>query len=157
MATERVTMGVEVDGLKETLRAFGRYGKEANKDLRDAAQAEVRKIAPAIVAAGRRDGGPSTLVASTVKAPRDRVPVIAAGGAKKVAPSRRTRRKPAAGDIFFGAEFGGRARPTTQQFRPHTGTRGHWFYPTLRKKIPALLDGYQDALDRLAAKWDRGG
>jgi hypothetical protein len=154
VATQRVTIGVEVDGLKETLRAFNKYGKEANKELREAAQAEVSKIAPALVAAGRRSGAQSALVATTVKAPRDRVPVIAAGGAKRVAPSRKRRRKPSAGDVFFGAEFGGRGRPTTQQFRPHTGTRGYWFYPTLRRKIPALLDGYQDALDRLCEKWD---
>ena len=154
MAVQRVTMGVQVDGLNQTLKAFSRYGKEANKELRDAAQSEVQKIAPAIVAAGRHDGAQSALVAATVKAPRDRVPVIAAGGGKKVAPSTKRRRKPAAGDIFFGAEFGGRGRPTTQQFRPHTGIRGNWFYPTLRRKIPGLLDAYQAQLDRLCEKWD---
>lgn len=150
-------MTVEVDGLTETVRAFSRYGREASAQLRDAAQREVDRIAPAMVSAMAADGGPSELVATSIKSKRDRFPVIAAGGAKRVQNKRKARARPSAGDLFFGAEFGGRGRPTTQQFRPHRGTTGYAFYPTLRERSAELIDAYKSELARLATEWGAHG
>jgi hypothetical protein len=85
------------------------------------------------------------LAAGSVRARRDRVPVIVAGGASK------------AGQVFFGAEFGGQRRKTTQQFRPYRGTQGYWFYPALRAMTPKVLEEYGKALDRAAGRWGAGG
>jgi hypothetical protein len=156
--TTTTKMTVHVEGLTETVRAFNRYGKAANNELRDAAQGEVNKVAPMLVAAMRSDGGPSALVASSVSAKRDRYPVIKAAGSKRVATRKRGRgARPRAGDLFFGAEFGGRGRSTTQQFRPWKGTTGYAFYPTLRRHTSDIVDGYRKALNDLARKWGRGG
>lgn len=151
--TERVKVTVEVDGLTETVRAFGKYGRDCQAEIRDAAQREVDRIAPAMVSAMAGDGGPSALVATSIRSKRDRYPVIAAGGAKRTTSSKKAKARPSAGELFFGAEFGGRGRPTTQQFRPWKGTTGYAFYPTLRSRTSDLIDGYKRALEDLAHRW----
>lgn len=59
--------------------------------------------------------------------------------------------------LTSGAEYGGRKRPkrayvtrsrkgrgyivrrrTTQQFKPHLGSRGYWFWPTARKDLKGI-------------------
>lgn len=151
-------MTVEVDGLKPALKAFSAYGRDAANELRDAAQREVNKVAPMLVAAMATDTAQAELVAQTITAKRDRVPVIRAAGGKVVGKSRKGTRRPSAGDIFFGAEFGGQGRRTTQQFRRHRGTTGYAFYPELRRHIPGIIDAYKLELERLAHAWAaRGG
>jgi hypothetical protein len=148
-------MSVAIHGADTTARAFRQYGKEANAELRDAAVRAVAGITPPIMAAMASDSPQSRLVAGTVRPIRDRVPVLAVGGAKRVAPTKgRKRKRPSSGDIFFGAEFGGQGRPTTQQFRPHTGTVGYAFYPTFRRHIGTVIDAYGDALDKMARDWE---
>jgi len=156
MPTTHTKATIEVAGLNESVRAFSKYGKDANAELRDAAQLEVNKVAPMLVAAMTADGGPSALVATSIVARRDRYPTLKAGGAKAIGGKKRGRRA-RAGDLFFGAEFGGRGRRTTQQFRPWKGTTGYAFYPTLRRHTGDIVDGYRTALNRLATKWARGG
>jgi len=62
-----------------------------------------------------------------------------------------------AATLMAGAEYGGRKRPkkayvnrskrgkgyivrrrTTQQFKPHLGSRGYWFWPTARKDLKGI-------------------
>jgi len=129
-------------------------GLDANKELREAAGAEVDRILPAIVLAGSSTSPQAALTATSVRRRTDRVPVITAGGSRRIG---RRGSKVAAGDVFFGAEFGGRGRPRTMQFPPYTGHRGYWFWPTIRRHLPELRRRYIAALDRLAAEWARGG
>ena len=158
MPTTHEKVSIDVKGATETIRAFSRYGRDVNPDLRDAGQAAVDRIAPLLVHAMEADGGPSALVARSIVSRRDRYPTIKAGGAKAVTTSRRIRgRRPRAGDLVFGAEFGGRGRPTTQQFREWRGNRGYAFYPTLRDHRSDVVDAWQLSLNRLAEKWARGG
>lgn len=59
-----------------------------------------------------------------------------------------------AGDIFFGAEFGGGARPTTRQFRPYRPS-GYWFFPTIESdQDTTLMEAAEDGLDAAADRWD---
>ena len=141
MPTDRI----QVEGLNETLKAFKQYGPDAARELRASAKQMAGAVAARQASAGRGSSRQSALAAGTVRARSDRVPVIVAGG--------RSRN----GMIFFGAEFGGRRRKTTQQFRPYTGHRGYWFYPTLRAMTPALLEAYGNALDKAARRWGAGG
>jgi hypothetical protein len=157
MATTHEKMTIDVKGATETVRAFSQYGRDANNELRDAAQAQVDKVAPLIVAAMTSKGGPLELVATSVVSRRDRYPTLKAGGAKAVGGKKKRGRRPRAGDLFFGAEFGGRGRRTTMQFRPWLGTVGYAFYPTLRKHTGDIVDGYRTALNDLAEKWAHGG
>jgi hypothetical protein len=141
MPTDRI----QVEGLNETLKAFRQYGPDAANELRTAAKNISPTVAHRQQAAGRSSSKQSAKAAPTVRARRDRVPVIVAGGRSK------------AGVVFFGAEFGGRRRKTTQQFRPYRGHTGYWFYPTLRASMPAILDAYSKALDTAARRWGAGG
>lgn len=52
----------------------------------------------------------------------------------------------------LGAEFGGGARPTTRQFRPHLGQTGYFLYPTIRQTIAdgSLVEKYAEVIDRVA-------
>jgi hypothetical protein len=151
-----VKVGVHVEGLDETLRAFNRYGKEANKELRQAAGAEVDRILPALTLAATAAGGQAALTSTSVRRRSDRVPVILAGGSRRLSPGG-SKRKVTAGDVFFGAEFGGGGRTTTRQFPPYRGHTGYWFWPTLRHHLPELRRRYIRALDELAARWALGG
>jgi hypothetical protein len=136
---------IHVEGLNETLRAFRQYGPDAANELRTAAKAIAADVAAKQQAAGRSSDRQSAMAAGSVRARRDRTPVIVAGGRSK------------AGMVFFGAEFGGQRRKTTRQFRPYRGKTGYWFYPTLRAATPKLLEDYSQALDRAARRWGAGG
>ena len=162
-------MGIEVPDLKQTLATLNKLPNEATVAMRDASQQIAQDEADRLRSAGMSSGDKqSKLVAGVIRAKRDRVPAIAAGGAKKVAPSRKIYRsttnrtktgrgklvKPSAGDIFFGAEFGGRRRKTTQQFRPHRGRKGYWFWPQLRADEARMISAYDEAVtDVLGREW----
>lgn len=102
---------IRIDNLNSVLRSLNRMPKEASTQLRDESQAIARDIV------SRAQGAAATpqqrLAAASMKARRDRVPVIVAGGRKRLpVTSSRKRRGPDTsrqtyGDIFFGAEFGG--------------------------------------------------
>lgn len=150
-------IGFEVKGLKETLRALNQYGKDCNRELREAARNHAEQVVPVLVASAAGAGPQAMLAAESIRTVSDRVPTISAAGTRRVRPATRPKRKVTAGDVFFGAEFGGGARPTTQQFPPHLGTVGHWFFPALRRATPALLAAYTRTLDELADAYARGG
>jgi len=153
--TERVKIAVEVKGLDDITRAFRGLSKEANNALRDASNRAVTRITPFLIAGMASDSAQGRLVASTIRPVRDRIPALAGGGAKAVAPSSgRKRKRPKSGDIFFGAEFGGQGRPTTRQFKPHSGTTGYGFYPAFRAHMSTMFDAYYDELNRLCADWE---
>jgi len=145
---------VKIEGLDQTLRAFNKYGKDANRELRQAAGDHVDRIIEMLNTAAANAGKGAALSAGSVKRKSDRVPALTAGGSRKVKSSTG---KVTAGDVFFGFEFGGGARPTTQQFPPWLGRTGYWFWPLLRREMPALRRAYLKTLDELAAKWAAGG
>ena len=145
---------VKVEGLDSTLRAFNAYGKDANRELRQAAGGHVDRIVEMLNTAAANAGKGAALSAGSVKRKSDRVPALTAGGSRKV---RSSTGKVTAGDVFFGFEFGGGARPTTRQFPPWLGKTGYWFWPLLRREMPALRRAYMKTLDELAAKWAAGG
>ena len=139
---------ITVVGLKETLRAFSRLGKEANKSLRERSKELAQVIADKAQSAGRSTDAQSALVAPSVKARSDRVPKIAAGGAKRVGRHGTPTHK-----IFFGAEFGANR---LKQFKPHTGREGRWLYPTVRENIEENAKAFQDILDDVAREFTKG-
>jgi hypothetical protein len=149
-----VKVQVKVEGLDETLRAFNQYGKDANRELRQAAGVHVDRIIGMLNTAAANAGKGAALSSGSVKRKSDRVPALIAGGSRKVKSSTG---KVTAGDVFFGYEFGGGARPTTQQFPPWLGKTGYWFWPLLRREMPALRRAYLKTLDELATKWAAGG
>jgi hypothetical protein len=49
----------------------------------------------------------------------------------------------------LGAEFGGRRRPTTQQFKPWLGHEGYALFPTIRQSREETIEDYLKALDEI--------
>lgn len=135
----------EVRGISELLRALGKIPKDLQNDVRDAST----EIANDLVnAASNAASTPQQQLAATgLKVKRDRVPSIRVGR-NMVKPGVRE------SDIFYGAEFGGRGRPTTMQFPPFRGTRGYFFYPTARAMGEANFKKWTDAVDKAFAAWD---
>lgn len=157
MANRGVEAELQVSGLKETLRAFNRYGKDANKELRQAAGEVADRLVPALILAAGSSSPQAALVAPSIKRRSDRVPVIVAGGSRRARPNTRPKRRVTAGDLYFGSEHGGGRRAATRQFPPWIGRGGYWFWPTVRAHLPQLRRAYLAALDDLAAKWALGG
>jgi hypothetical protein len=127
--------------------------------MRDASVRISGSIAKDAAADARSQGGLAAIVAPTIKARRDRYPVVEMGGSKRLPRSgdgwrrKRSSRAQSVGDVIFGSEFGGGARKTTRQFRPHRGTIGYFFYPAVRsgqdEALEQWLDALQSALDRI--------
>lgn len=131
--------GVRVDGMRDLLRAVSRMPKDLEREIKDAS----KLIALEAVADIRRSANTPAerKAAASVRARAGRDPRIAAGGTGS-----------ASGLMFWGTEFGGGRRPTTRQFRPWSGTRGYWFYPTVRargrKWAELWLEGIDDTIRR---------
>lgn len=146
-------INLAVEGARPLLSALNKMPKALQMNLRVASQAIADEEADAIQAAAKTSDSMSALVAPTVRSRKDRVPMIIGGGARKLT---QARGKPRAYDLFFGAEFGGQQRPTTQQFRPHKGKLGYWFWPTIRRDEPQIVGHWMDAIDDVVAEWEAG-
>lgn len=138
--------GTNVAGLQRKLRALP---KEASAELRDASVQIAEHVAAEARANALGVGRSYSLLAPTIKARRDRVPVVAIGGSARI--PGRTGDRQTLGDLLWGSEFGGRGRPTTQQFLPHLGTVGYALWPAVRAHSEETQEEYSAALDRALA------
>lgn len=138
-----------IEDLPGILRRLNRLPKAAQAEIRQAAQAIADEEAGRIRAAAAGDSSQSAAIAQFIKARRDRVPAITAGGGAKAKVTGGATR----GEIFFGAEFGGHTRPTTRQFRPHKGKEGHFFYPTLRADSQRMVERWLGVITAIEREW----
>jgi len=163
MARRTVSLPVEIDGVRETLAAFRRLPKEASQSLRERTLTLAELLARSAKAAGRSAGPQAALVAGTVKAKRDRVPAVTVGGSGAVG----RHRAPVYG-LLFASEFGMNRRSgwysasryggsAGQQYHPHIGTQGYWFYPTLRRQGPAIGRAWTAVADDIIEEFSEGG
>ena len=169
-ATTKMSGGAAVEGLRETLRAFGRLDKDAQKAARDEVQKVANLLASEIASAGRRQGDRRNAhVASSVRGTRERTPVVKVGNAQRMAAAGR----PRASDLMFGIEFGstniasrGGDNATMRGGRPGwrfpertprapsgRGNVGYWMIPTLRRQQPRVVDLWAQALEKAAREW----
>lgn len=133
-----LSVSVRIDGLRQTLHAMNGLGKEANNQLRDKSLELSKLLSSRARAAGHAEGKQAALVAATVKARRDRVPVIVAGGAG--GRLGRGRAKPY--ELLFGSEFGS---DRYRQFgKPHLGRGSYWFFRSV-----------EDNSEEISAAWQR--
>jgi hypothetical protein len=152
--TETISEGLQVEGLKETLRAFRTLDKEASVEARDKAQEIANKMAGYIRAAAPGDIRNQNL-ASSVRAGRDRVPVVRVGGLA-------TPRVSGGGgprELVIGMEFGAYPRgPNGWRFPPRTpklgkGNAGYWIYPTARARQTEIARLWQESMKQIIDKW----
>jgi hypothetical protein len=145
------TIRVSIAGARETLAAFRDLPKEANKELRDASTRISEVEAVKIRAAAESSSKQSALVASGIKARRDRLPAIVVSGARRVGRNRKPLNK-----IMFGANFGA---TYLKQFRPHRGAgdEDYWFFSTAEKDVPRMVDQWGQAVDKVLRRWGDHG
>jgi hypothetical protein len=166
--------------LNQFLRDSRKLGPEFQKELRtESVNVAKHVVARSVQAAST----PSEReVAKALQARADRVPKIQMGKSAFVSRSRRNARRSQASkatrlDVFFGTEFGGgkfrAGNPTsrqtqkgglvrrgggyTSQFRPHKGTTGYFFYPTVRSEGPNIVRMYANGVERVRRQWAKGG
>lgn len=160
---------IYIEGVYQFLNAVQRADPEFKKELKKAAM-DVAKVLIAdtqkTAASVKHDGtGRSAMFIEAAKGLRpqpDRFPTIKlahnANFVSKSAPNRKRKTKVTRGDVFFGAEFGGRARRSTNQFNPYVqsptgrGGRGYFFFPTVRRDAQKIADQYLDAIDVILRK-----
>lgn len=135
----------EIKGMRELLRVLNKLPRDLQNDVRDASV----DIANDLVSGAKNAAHTrlQNLAASGLKVKRDRVPTIRVGR-NILHPGTRE------SDVFYGAEFGGRKRPTTMQFLEHRGKRGYFLYPTARARGKRYSDMWGDAVDKAFADWD---
>ncbi|MBF8189124.1 hypothetical protein ITP53_26010 [Nonomuraea sp. K274] len=149
MAKDSLTIKVRITGVRETLKAFKDLPEDASTELREGTLALSQLLAKKVEAAGRSDSPQSALVAGTVRARKDRVPVIVAGGPKKVGSRRTPARK-----ILFGSEFGA---TTLKQFRPHVGNGSYWFFQTVEAHQHEIDSAWNKVAGDIARKFGGDG
>jgi hypothetical protein len=142
------------NNVKGLNRALMKLPRLAAAELRDASVEIARTVADDARGRAVRVGGVATYVAPTIKATRDRVPVVKMGSTARLPATNRSRSgsRQTVGDVIWGAEFGGRGRPTTQQFQPHRGTQGYFLWPAVRDNSDDIQRLYSEALDTALGK-----
>lgn len=159
---------IYIEGLDEFLRDVGRVDPQFNKELRKAAidvakilVSDTQSAAAQVTHNGTGRSAMFVEAAKGLRAKSDRYPTISlssSGFVSKSAPNRKRKTKVKRSDVFFGAEFGGGARRSTNQFNPYVasptgrGGRGYFFFPTVRKDADKIAAQYLDAIDVILRK-----
>ena len=151
----KTTTYTSVAGLNRALR---KLPKEASAELRTAAKAIAADVAKEAQERAKGQGGLAALVAPSIRAARDRVPVIKMGSAAKLPSSGndwergRSGKGQTIGDVIWGAEFGGgkwertAGGGSTLQFLPHKGQQGYFLWPAVRANSDDMQERYSQAL-----------
>lgn len=123
-----------VEGAQAALR---RLPRELQKEMREASEDIAQDISIEASSRAQAVGGVAKYVGRTVKAKRDRYPVIVMGGTARSLPSGGV-----VGDVWGGAEFGSKRY---RQFAPFN-KRGRFMYPAVRDRGDEAVTRWLDAL-----------
>lgn len=137
-------LGVRVEGVSKFLTAMQKVDSRFNAELRKAAMDVAGDVATRV---GARGSGPQARVFGALAASSDRYPTIRLKGANSFRRKRKGRTGAKMSDIFFGAEFG--SNRYKQFHRPHAGTRGYVFWPTVRAMSGEIAHDYLNAVERV--------
>jgi len=146
---KQTNYGNNFEGLRGAIR---RLPKSAKKELGK----ESRRIADDVAGDARskaaslagRSGG-WALLGPTIKAGGSSIPEVKIGGKRRIkGRSKVSGGNQTIGNLMWGLEFGGRARPRTRQFQPHLGTTGYALWPTVRARDEQTGQDYSKALLR---------
>ena len=149
---------VVVKDLFETLRKFSKASPQFNKEMKKVAYTIARDLEAKVrIEAGTVSRASQAIqVAKGLRASNDRIPTIKLRGKEsfvsKSRPNSKRKTKVTRSDVFFGAEFGGGARPSTRQFLRHRGQSGYFFWPTVRKRKNEIAKEYLEGIDRVVAE-----
>lgn len=145
-----LTINVKIEGGRETLKAFRDLPKEASNELRDAAGLIADDMVGWVQNAAEGTSRQAALVAGTVKRVRDRVPAIVIGGSARVGTGT-GRRKGAAYQILFGANFGSRS---LRQFPAWAGVGNDYFvFSSINDHAREVEERWLNAADEIGRRW----
>ena len=150
--TNQTRVAVEMFGMDEFLREL-RFApsevkkavKQGSKEIADKVVVEMKQRARIVWHQEQYE----TIVPS-LRAVQGTVPKIKIGGARKAAVGRRKRR-PSAGELVMGAEFGGRFSKTTHQF-PIRRRGGYVLFPTIHKLHGFIKKEYTANIEKVLRK-----
>lgn len=157
MSAKLTNVNGGIAGLNKALR---KLPKVASAELRDASRGIAQMVADDAQGRAKRLGGLPAIVAPTIRAASDRVPVVRMGSTGKLPTSggswarSRGSSGQTIGDVMWGAEFGGQRRETTSQggstmqFEPWRGVvgGGYFLWPAVRDDSDEINARYSDAL-----------
>lgn len=143
MAKRTITVTVRITNLRPTLAAFRDLPDDANQEMRAASLSIAGFLAVELKMAARGNGQ-SALMVPTIRAIKDRVPVVQAGGARRVG-----RNRVQAYKVLFGSEFGAH---TLKQYRAFNAS-GYWFFITVDENTGYIDREYNEAADEVLTKW----
>lgn len=163
MASQALTAHVSTSGVRQVLRAFSRLPKEASEQIRDTSLRLSQDLADDVAHAARARGSQAALMAPTVKAVRDRVPAITAGGATRVG-----RHHASAWRLLFASEFGMNRKSgwyaaaqyrasTGRQYDPHVGRHSYWFFKEVERHEGDIERAWGRSADAIIRSFRRGG
>ena len=156
MATDKLQVEIQVDGLQETIKAFNRLDKDAKKQARQS----VLKVSE-LLASRLRASAPSDVryqnLAASIRTKADRNPKVNIGrlANPKVSGGAGPR------ELVIGMEFGAdQSGPNGWRFPPRTprygrGNAGYWIYPTARRNQPEIVKLWGDSLNSSIRQWGR--
>jgi len=172
-----VLIVVDYKGLILKLNSLAKQSPLFNKELKKASEEIAQHVVDQakLNASSQPKHGPAVqgssgrsqaqVVVNGLRARRDRIPTIKLDHnrpykSKSRSNVKRTRGKAFGpgltravtfGDVFFGAEFGGRRRKTTQQFLRHRGRQGYFFWQAVRDSNSYIAKEYVRAVDDVMA------
>jgi hypothetical protein len=141
------TVGISIDGMDETLRAFRGLDtdlrKEANAEIRAAARVAATELANELRAAAAAAATPvARRVAASIAVKSDRYPTVSIGGSKRVG-----RRGAPAAALVWGSEQGGRNFAAA-------GGGSYWIAPTVDRFQGSLaVPIFETALAAIVARY----
>lgn len=147
-----IGVAIQVEGLTDILNDLQKIEPNFNKEMRKAGMAVAQLLVNEAVkeAASVTRARQALEVMKGMRAQSDRLPTIKlnykGGFVSKSRPNRDRKVKVTRGDVFFGAEFGGGAKKTTDQFLRHRGRAGYFFWPTVRKEKKNIAEEYLRAI-----------
>lgn len=168
-----VVIVVDYKGLLLKLNSLSKQSPLFAKELKKASESIAQHVVDKakLNASSQPKHGPSVrgssgrsqaqVVVNGLRARRDRIPTIKLDVNRKYpsksrSNTKRTRGKAFGpgltravtfGDVFWGAEFGGRRTPRTQQFLRHRGKQGYFFWQAVRDSNSYIAKEYAMAVD----------
>jgi len=133
-----------LSGIAGLNRALRKLPKETKATLTDASKEIAEDVAADARARAARIGRGWKHLGPTIRAEKSSKPGVKMGGSRRLKGRKGSRQT--VGDLLWGTEFGGRGRPTTQQFLPHLGLEGYALWPAVRGESDNTAERYSEAL-----------
>ena len=168
MASDRTSITIKPDlsDYRGLLKAISQMDKDSQTALKDDVQSISAWTAQGMVYASYSAPMPrqAAIVASTIRANRDRVPSVTIGGSKGRASGGAN-----AGQLLFGNEFGsdrnvkgsagsfpnGGYRFPERSPGQGRGNSGYWIFPTLKAMQPEIRRRWEQAVLKVLDNWAR--